>query len=62
MEKLEIDDTIPHAVLAHQKQVAVEKATEQIIRAEQKEPLCDRIASLFDGVEPWQNYPINTFR
>ena len=45
MEKLEMDaDYTPHAILAHQKQLAVEKATADLLRAEQKDSLCDRIA------------------
>ena len=60
MEKHEFeDDTIPHAILAHQRQVAVEKATEVILKAES---ICDKVNDDFRDVEAWQVYPINTFR
>jgi len=63
MEKLEMDDdTVPHAILAHQKQLAVEKATSDLLKAEQKDSLCDRMNDSFRDVEPGQNYPYNTFR
>lgn len=62
-EEMEMnDDTVPHAILAHQKQLAVEKATNALIAAEEKESICDRRSRLFQDVERGQTYPINTFR
>lgn len=64
MEKLHEmdDDTIPHPIATHRRQELVEKATEIILVAEDRESLCDRMNELFQDVENGQTYPVNTFR
>jgi hypothetical protein len=63
MEKQEYeDDTIPHEILAHRRQELIEKATNDIIKSEEKESICDRRARLMQDVEVGQNYPVNTFK
>lgn len=56
------DDTIPHPIATHRRQELIEQATEIILEAEDHESLCDRINRLFQDVERWQIYPVNTFR
>lgn len=56
------DDTIPHPIATLRRQELTEKATEIILQAEEIETLCDRLARLFQDVERWQVYPINTFK
>lgn len=45
------DDTIPHAILAHQRQVVVEKATNVIIQAEEQDSYVDRRNELYRDIE-----------
>lgn len=45
------DDTVPHPIATHRRQELIEKSTEIILDAEDKESLCDRMARLFEGVE-----------
>ncbi len=56
------DDTVPHAILAHQRQLAVEKAMNILLAAEEQETICERRSRLFQDVERGQTYPINTFK
>lgn len=44
------NDPLPH-VFAHQRRILVEKATNELLKAEEKEPLCDRIAQNMADVE-----------
>lgn len=47
-------------IQAYDKRKAVEKATDKLLRDEEATP--ERRERLFQDVEPWQNFPINTFR
>ncbi len=47
-------------VYAYQKRVLVEKATDELLKAEENTP--ERRERLFQDVEVWQVFPVNTFR
>jgi len=58
MEKHEFeDDTVPHAILAHQRRELIAKATAIIVEAETKETLCERMQAYYQDFEAWMNYP-----
>lgn len=54
------NDPLPH-VFAHQRRILVEKATNELLKAEEKEPLCDRIAQNMADVEAWNNFWVYNF-
>jgi len=52
MEKHEFeDDTVPHAILAHQRRELIAKATAIIVEAETKETLCERMQAYYQDFE-----------
>ena len=53
------NDPLPH-VFALRKRILVEKATNELLKAEENTP--ERRERLFQDVEVWQVFPINTFR
>lgn len=53
------NDPLPH-VFALRKRILVEKATNELLKAEENTP--DRRERLFQDVEVWQVFPVNTFR
>lgn len=63
MENHEFDEGIHEAnwhIHAYDKRKAVEKATDKLIRDEEATP--ERRERLFQDVEVWQVFPVNTFR
>lgn len=57
------DDTVSHAILAHQRRERIEKATEIILEAETKETMCERMQAYYQDFEPGMNFlPTNTFK
>lgn len=64
MENHEFDDWEFEAnghIHAYDKRKAVEKATDKLLKVEEKEPLCDRIANELRDAEFWHNYWIYNF-
>lgn len=65
MEKLHEmdDDTVPHPIAAHRRQELIERSTEIILTAENRESMCDRLQAYFQDFEPGMNYlPTNILK